>query len=139
MATEKNRLRELVTSSDGYGWIIELDHQVIGAVEINQMAKWSQHLGCPAGSLSILIGDRAKWGQGIAGRVESLVTGWAFEQSPLMVLVARADPANIASWRSLERLGYRMIRVEQDDSGNRPQTWRIYELPKASWRPRKAA
>jgi hypothetical protein len=73
LATEERRIREILDGDDAYGWMIQLDGQVIGAIEINRIQESSGQYGAAAASMSILIGDRQRWGRRIAPHAESAV------------------------------------------------------------------
>ncbi len=50
LATEQRRIRDILDGDDVYGWMIELDGQVIGAIEINRIQESSGQYGA---SLSV--------------------------------------------------------------------------------------
>jgi RimJ/RimL family protein N-acetyltransferase len=54
------------------------------------------------------------WGQGLAYEALSVLVGRAFARFPVPALKADVDPANIASQRLLEKLGFREARREKN-------------------------
>jgi RimJ/RimL family protein N-acetyltransferase len=77
-------------------WVIELQSRVVGSVFLGD-------------ELACLL-DASVHGQGIGMEAASTVIRDAFERRGYRVVVAHADPGNMASVRGLARLGFR-----QDD------------------------
>ena len=67
-------------------------------------------------ALSLLIGDRDVWGQGVATQAINLATAVAFKKYGLFKIFAGFYAANIASIRAFEKAGY---IVEAKLRGNR--------------------
>ena len=62
-------------------------------------------LGCEQGEIGYVVARDAR-GRGIAGRALRLVTGWALDDLGLERVELHIDPANEASIRVAERIGY---------------------------------
>jgi RimJ/RimL family protein N-acetyltransferase len=73
-------------------WVIELDGRVVGSIFLGD-------------ELACLL-DPAVHGQGIGSEAARAVIADAFERRGYDAVVARADPANTASVRALQRLGF---------------------------------
>lgn len=78
---------------------------------------------------------RSEWGQGFVGEALRAFVGYGFDDLDLMRLEADIDPRNIASARSLERLGFLkeghlrdrwIVEGEVSDSG-------LYGLLRRDW------
>jgi RimJ/RimL family protein N-acetyltransferase len=134
--TEERRVREILDGDDVYGWMIELDGQVIGAIEINRIRESSGRAGARAASLSILIGDKRHWGQRIAPHAESAVLDWAFAEGGFEVIIAEALVPNERSWRGLERLDFEFRSLRPDAVNGRPAEWRVYAMTRERWQGR---
>jgi RimJ/RimL family protein N-acetyltransferase len=87
--------REFVANNVGLdgSWVIELDGVVVGSVFLGD-------------ELAYLL-DPAVHGRGIATEAARAVVRDGFERRGYREIVARADPANVASVRLLSRLGFR--------------------------------
>ena len=83
-------------------WGIErtADGRVLGTVTLMPAP------GQPRAELGFILG-REHWGRGYAAEAQRAAIGFAFDELGLHRLEADADPANAASVRSLERLGFR--------------------------------
>ena len=53
IATEEQRIRDIQGGESTFGWMIEMDGEVIGAIEINQVEELSSEYMTKAGGLSI--------------------------------------------------------------------------------------
>ncbi len=92
---------EPVDGDNSLTWGIERkrDETLIGTVTL--MLAHDQ----PRAELGYILGSE-HWGQGYAGESQRTVIAYAFEELALTRLEADVDPANAASVRSLERLGF---------------------------------
>ncbi|HYC02506.1 MAG TPA: GNAT family N-acetyltransferase [Azospirillaceae bacterium] len=61
--------------------------------------------------------ERARWGGGLGRRIALRVTALGFTRFGLAEIIATVDPGNAASRRILEGIGYRLVRVEEDEDG----------------------
>lgn len=53
----------------------------------------------------------AQWGQGVATEAVGAVCAWAFAAQPALARVETSvAPANVGSWRVLEKVGFRRVR-----------------------------
>jgi RimJ/RimL family protein N-acetyltransferase len=137
--TEEQRIRNIQGGENTFGWMIELNGEVIGAIEVNQVEELSSEYMTKAGGLSILIGDKQCWGKRIATYAESAVLDWAFARGGFEVIVGAALVENDRSWRSLERLEFTFQRLRPDTLNGRTMTWRVYTMTRAQWQSLRAA
>jgi RimJ/RimL family protein N-acetyltransferase len=89
-------------------WVIEVDGAAVGASGIHQIDWQNAH-----GTTGIVIGDRSKWGQGIASEVMRIRTRYAFRELNLQKLMTEVFVDNPASRRALEKSGYRTVGVHR--------------------------
>lgn len=83
---------------------------------------------------------RAQWGQGLMHEALTLLVDWSFETLQLHRLEADIDPANRASARSLQRLGFQregLLRERWIVDGQVSDT-AFYGLLAAEWRAARA-
>ncbi|TXT37309.1 MAG: acetyltransferase, partial [Planctomycetota bacterium] len=64
--------------------------------------------------LSILIGDKAHWGKGIASMAVRLMTEKAFLRLGIRKLTAGIYAVNLGSLRCFERAGWRLDSIQRD-------------------------
>ncbi len=133
LETEERRIQDILSSEDTYGWMIELDGQVIGAIEINRIKKSSEEYGVKAGNFSTLIGDKQQWGKRIATFAKRAVMSWGFSDGGFELFVGKALSNNKRSWRSLERLGFEFKGTKIEDLYGRPVEWKIYVMDKVHY------
>ncbi|MGN6384581.1 MAG: GNAT family N-acetyltransferase [Dyella sp.] len=84
---------------------------------------------------------RVHWGQGLMHEALGLLLGWAFDTLQLHRLEADIDPANEASARSLQRLGFQregLLRERWIVDGQVSDTV-FYGLLAAEWRAARSA
>lgn len=74
-------------------------------------------------------------GHGLAGEALRLAIGYAFDVLEVRRIEADVDPRNEASWRMLERLGFRREALLHDRcrAGNEVGDAAIYGLLRADW------
>ena len=92
----------------GYGfWIIESleDFAMLGTVGFRE-ASWESGVCELVYSL-----EPEWWGMGLATEVARAALGWAFNTHCWPRIVAATDTPNVASARTLERIGMRLVRV----------------------------
>lgn len=75
-------------------------------------------------------------GLGLASEALRLAIGFAFDALDLGRIEADVDPRNLASWRLLERLGFRREALLHDRcrAGNEVGDAAIYRLQRQDWR-----
>jgi RimJ/RimL family protein N-acetyltransferase len=86
------------------GFLLEVDGRLVGDADLRGVARGSAEA-------AILVGDRALQGRGLGTRFGVMVHAFAFEALRLARVYASILPANAASLRLFEKLGY-----ETDDS-----------------------
>jgi RimJ/RimL family protein N-acetyltransferase len=130
LKTERNRIRKILKNKDEYSWMIALGGEVIGNIAINSIKKKSGQFGCRAGDLVFLVGDRIHWRKGIASAAIGAVLQWAFREAGFKVIAARALNVNVASNKTLKRLGFQDIGTEPYENAgkSRPWFWRCYKI-----------
>lgn len=85
--------------------------------------------------LSLFIGDRSCWGQGLATEVIALIRDWAFAELDLQKLNAGIYAGNYASRRAFEKCGFELegtLKHEVFSAGGRLDVWR-FGLLRTSW------
>lgn len=77
-------------------------HSHIGNVTLNNINRFSG-----IADTGLMIGDKSCWGKGYAFDAWRLILGFAFSELKLRKIVAGAIVDNVASIRTLEKLGFR--------------------------------
>ena len=83
--------------------------------------------------ISLLIGDRDYWGQGIATEAILLISEWAFQELDLQKLTAGIYSGNIGSRRAFEKAGFECEATLKDEvffRGSRVDAWKMGLLRK---------
>lgn len=88
----------------GRPFVLEVDGHLVGDADM-------RHVTAQSAEFAILVGDRARQGQGLGRRFALLLHGLAFAGLGLERLYASIIPSNLASQRLFAWLGY-----QQDDS-----------------------
>jgi len=109
---ERGQLERFKMQKDQIMWHIEADGTCIGAAWINEI-KASEG----SGYFGIMIGDKSKWGQGIATLVKRAVTNWALTEGGFNSLHVDICHGNEASKRTSEKVGYELIPAQIDWDG----------------------
>jgi RimJ/RimL family protein N-acetyltransferase len=91
-------------------FLLELDGRLVGDADIRNIDRGR-------GEVAILVGDRAVQGRGLGTRFGVMVHAFAFRALGLKSLYASIIPANAASLRLFEKLGY-----DRDDSPSARRT-----------------
>lgn len=86
------------------------DGRYIGSVELKP------RLGAEDFEIVYILG-KTHWGRGYATEVAGLVVGYGFEGLHLDRVAATVDPDNTASIHVLEKLGFRLLGEEVDETG----------------------
>ncbi len=131
--TEERRIRDILAGEDAIGWMIELDGNVIGAIEINRIKELSEEYGIKAGNFSTLIGSKEHWGKRIAPYAKRAVMDWGFSEGEFELFIGKALADNERSWRSLEHLGFEFRNVKPETLHGQAVEWRVYGMTKAHW------
>lgn len=117
-------------------WAIEVEGTVVGTIEILNIDWLNAH-----GSTGTLVGDKARWRQGIAGEAMALRTRYAFRELNLHKLKTYVWMENEASKRALAKCGYREVGVLKEDQyrdGRRHDAW-LAEVHREDWEREKEA
>lgn len=130
---EVKHLEGMVDDGDCYSWMIELDGNIVGNIEINEIKELSQKYGVKAGAFCTLIGDPSSWGQGLGSSAKKAASNWAFSEGDFELIEAKAYVQNMRSWSALEKLGYHYEGNEKGDIDGSPVEWKVYTLKKKDW------
>lgn len=130
---EVKHLENMVDDDDRYSWMIELDGEIVGNIEINEIKDLSQKYGVKTGAFCTLIGDPSNWGQGLGSSAKKAASNWAFSEGGFEMIEAKAYAQNIRSWSALEKLGYHYEGIERGDVNGAPVEWKMYTLKKKDW------
>ena len=127
---EAKRIEEILQNADAYSWMIEYDGIVIGNVCINDIQETTKKMKTKAGNLTVLIGEKKLWGKGLGSLVSSTVLEWAFHEAGFQAMTARALQENIASQKTLEKLGFRETGTEPFDGliEGKTSMWKNYVM-----------
>lgn len=110
----------LATYADGSGLrlgiVLRASGELIGNASLHHF--FEQNRRC---ELGYAIGSR-HWGHGYAGEALRALLGYAFRELDLNRIEADVDPANLASTRVLEKLGFRK-------EGYMPERWIVHGQP----------
>ena len=132
-AEEYLRMRLSLLPPAVYCWAIAKDERLIGTLTLFV-------LGPPRGGEIGYALAPAFHGRGLASEALRLAIGYAFEALGLARIEADVDPRNEASWRLLERLGFRREALLHDRCrrGDEVGDAAIYGLLRADWDPPSA-
>ena len=130
---EVKHLEGMVDDSDCYSWMIELDGEIVGNIEINEIKELSQKYGVKTGAFCTLIGDPDNWGQGLGSSAKKAASNWAFSEGDFELIEAKAYVQNVRSWSALEKLGYYYEGNEKGDVDGSTVEWKVYTLKKKDW------
>ena len=136
---EIDRLRQIIASGDEYSWMIELDGTIIGNVCINSIAETTRKNSAQSGNLTVLIGKKVHWGKGIGLNVCRTVLDWAFEGGGFGAMVSRALQENIASIKTLQKLGFSETGTEPYEGSphSPPSLWKNFRIDRDVWQSRR--
>lgn len=111
-------------------WIIDVDGTAVGATGIHEIDWPNAHA-----TTGILIGDKARWRQGIATEAMRMRTRYAFRELNLRKLMTEVFMENAASRRALEKNGYRTVgtRREHFFTGGRWHDIWLGEVLREDW------
>lgn len=130
---EVNHLNTMLTDPNCFSWMIELDGEIVGNVEINEINELTDKYGVKAGAFCTLIGDKSNWGKGLGSCSKQAACNWAFKEGAFELIEAKAYVRNYRSWSALEKLGYKYHGVEDGEVEGQPVQWKVYTLDKAQW------
>lgn len=130
---EVKHLENMVDDNDRYSWMIELDGEIVGNIEINEIKDLSQKYGVKTGAFCTLIEDPSNWGQGLGSSAKKAASNWAFSEGGFEMIEAKAYVQNVRSWSALEKLGYHYEGIERGDVNGAPVEWKVYTLKKKDW------
>lgn len=105
---EVDFLKRVGESKNDVLWVIESDGAAVGATGIHQIDWQNAH-----GTTGILIGDKTKWGTGIASEAMRLRTRYAFRELNFRKLMTEVFVENAASRKALEKSGYRTVGIRR--------------------------
>lgn len=131
---EVQHLTGMISDDDCYSWMIELDGEVVGNIEINEIKKLTQKYGVKTGAFCTLIGDPKNWGQGLGSSAKKAAAEWAFTEGDFECIEAKAYVENVRSWSALEKLGYHYEGNEKGDVDGASVEWKVYTLKKKDWK-----
>ena len=86
-------------NTDGRGLLLELDGRLMGDADL-------RHVAGTEGETAIMIGDRSTQGKGLGTRFGLMIHAIAFQAVGLERVYVSIIPANRASQRLFEKLGY---------------------------------
>lgn len=132
LQTELKRIREILANKDEYHWAIDYKGIIIGSVTLHDIREQSKQCRCKAASLTVLIGYPNARKKGIASASMRAVLAWAFEEGGFEMVTARALRENVASIRTLEKLGFLPNGTEPYDglvNGKRSE-WKVFTMGK---------
>jgi RimJ/RimL family protein N-acetyltransferase len=130
---EVKHLKNMVEDDDRYSWMIELDGEIVGNVEINEIKELTEKYGVKAGAFCTLVGDPKNWRQGLGSYAKQAACNWAFTEGGFELIEAKAYIQNVRSWGQLEKLGYHYEGIEDGEVSGEPVEWKVYTLKKADW------
>jgi RimJ/RimL family protein N-acetyltransferase len=122
---EGARIRDILADDDAYHWIIELNGEPLGNINLHEIEDQTHQFGARAACLTYLIGVRSAWGNGIATAVVREVVRWAFYEGGFKTILARVLKQNPASIRVLTNSGFLPAGTEPYDGPDlgEPAIW----------------
>lgn len=135
LLSEVQRLKEILSNSDAYHWIIEVDGKIVGNINLNEIENATKEFGIKAGKLNYLLGDRFLWGKGITTAVVKKVLNWAFNTADFEIIKSRVVPQNKSSQSVLIKSGFVEYGKEDYDGPDlgEPTRYITYKLTKDDW------
>lgn len=122
-------LKGLQTRRSSRAWIIEMDDQPVGEVELAQINNRSG-----TAEIRICIGEKERWGQGIGGEAMRLILAHAFEAMRLAAIYLRVFTTNERAVRLYERLGFRKEAIlPASERRGDPAPVLLMNLTRARW------
>lgn len=109
---EEARIESFIDRTDMLAWMIEVDGEVIGVIEVHLQD--SEYL--PAPWLAIFIGDRLMRGAGVGTVAMRAVVAWLVEERNVDIIFARYRIGNEASAQLLLKLGFEEDGVVYTDA-----------------------
>jgi len=116
----------------GFGWRSALDKAIgdwLGFVGLNYTEPGTQGLGTDEVEIGWWI-IRPVWGRGYASEGAAAIRDEAFERIGLDRIIARLQPANVASAHVAQKIG---MSFHCDTTGRVGEVLRIYALDRAEW------
>jgi [ribosomal protein S5]-alanine N-acetyltransferase len=112
-------------------WGLFVQDEHVGSIGISQI-DWRNRRALTG----IVIGDRKRWGRGVAGDAMRLRTVYAFEELGLEKLVTQVVEGNNASRRALERVGYQTVGIYRRHEYRQGRWWDVWigEILLEDWR-----
>ncbi len=129
-AQEEDYLRHKAADATTVLWAILADDRHIGSALIHEIDGRSR-----TGATSIVLGERAVWGEGYATEAIGLRSAYAFGELGLETLTTEVFAPNEGSRRALEEAGYRqagLLRRHVYLEGAFHDVW-LGELLRAEW------
>lgn len=77
----------------------------------------------PAAAEIIYALAPSAWGRGYAGELVAGLVGWARERRGLATVLATIDPDNLASCKIVERQGFELERIVEEEDGKTAYYW----------------
>ena len=121
----------------GEDWIAELDGEPIGLVQYSRFADYPEYIaemnavypvGDGSATIDYLVGDLDRVARGLGSRMIAAFVEFVWRHDPGTThLVVPVNSANEASWRALQRAGFRLVaRGELEPDG--PDHDRMHEI-----------
>ena len=136
--------RDFGTSADGLergeDWLVLVDGAPVGLVQRSRVADYEENLRdfataveVPVGALTLdyLLGDPTAYGRGLGATMIGAMAARSWDDFPdAPTILVAVVAANIASWRALEKAGFRRVaqaRIEPDNPVDDPLHY-VYRL-----------
>jgi ribosomal-protein-alanine N-acetyltransferase len=127
---EEEWLDRMARSETDVVWGVFQDGEHIGASGIHAI-DWRSRRAVTG----TVVGERSRWGRGVASESMALRTRYAFEELGLEKLVTQVLEGNTASRRAVEKVGYRTVGVHRRHEFRHNQWWDMWvgELLREDW------
>lgn len=132
---EEQRLKEIINNLDAFNWIIEVNENAAGNINLNEIENTSKEFGFKTGKLNYLLGHKELWGKGITTAAVKKILEWAFNTAGFEIIKSRVVLQNKSSQSVLIKSGFLEYGTEDYDGPDLGKpTWYItYKLTKDEW------
>ena len=113
LSDEVDHLKNMVTDDDRFSWMIELDGDIVGNVEINEIKELTDKYGLKTGAFCTLIGDPANWGKGLGSCAKQAACNWAFEEGGFELIEAKAYAGVHLKVKAIVTKEFKKVRLKE--------------------------
>jgi ribosomal-protein-alanine N-acetyltransferase len=126
--------RESLASGTGATWAIEVDGRVMGVISLDDIRFVAAALRIDSADLGYWIAPALRR-TGLVTEATLAVVRCGFDDIGLHKIRVRCVEENVASRRVIEKVGFRLVGRQEDDSWRDGRWWSMlsYELTSSAW------